>query len=338
MRLIFAGTPPFAAAALNALIDSGHELALVLTQPDRPAGRGMQLKQSAVAAAALAHRLEVLKPVSLNPQKSPEAAPAIDCIQSVSADAMVVAAYGLILPSTVLQIPRLGCLNIHASLLPRWRGAAPIQRALEAGDAETGISIMQMERGLDTGPVLLETRIPIESHDTSATLLEKLTQRGASAIVDALARIQYLTATPQAEEGVTYANKISRDEAVVDWSEGAIQIERRMRAFDPYPGLETSILSERVKLWNGRVLDAVEWSLDGKVNGGATAGRILRVAPEGIDIACGEQALRITVVQRSGGARITVKEWLSTSSGRNVVAALQAGTVIYCGSSPNHHA
>eukprot|EP00825_Cyclidium_porcatum_P042317 TRINITY_DN576_c0_g1_i17.p3 TRINITY_DN576_c0_g1~~TRINITY_DN576_c0_g1_i17.p3 ORF type:complete len:311 (-),score=75.89 TRINITY_DN576_c0_g1_i17:25-957(-) len=242
MKLIFAGTPEFAAQALQGIVDAGHEVALVLTQPDRPAGRGMTLQPSAVKKVALEHGIEVFQPLTL---KDAEAQAKV---AAVGAEVMVVAAYGLILPQVVLDMPRLGCINIHGSLLPRWRGAAPIQRALLAGDAETGVCIMQMEAGLDTGPVLLRGAFPIEATDTTATLHDRLAELGAKLVVEALGKLP-LPAEPQPAEGVNYAHKIEKAEALIDWSKSAAELDRHIRAFNPFPGAQALFRGQTVKLW-----------------------------------------------------------------------------------------
>jgi methionyl-tRNA formyltransferase len=237
MKIIFAGTPDFAAVALTALHDAGFEIPLVLTQPDRPAGRGLQLHASAVKQFALAQKIPLAQPVSLRLDgKYPDVAQqAHDLLRATPHEVMVVAAYGLILPGSVLDLPRYGCINIHASLLPRWRGAAPIHRAIEAGDAETGVTIMQMEQGLDTGPMLSIARLPIAADDTCASLHDKLAQLGGELIVEALRKLEQgaLPATPQPEAGATYAAKISKEEATLDFTQSAVGIERKIRAFNP---------------------------------------------------------------------------------------------------------
>ncbi|MFN8754283.1 MAG: methionyl-tRNA formyltransferase [Burkholderiales bacterium] len=297
MKLIFAGTPPFAAAALSALHDAGHEVALVLTQPDRPAGRGMKLTASAVALPAGSLGLPTLKPVSLKDDAIQAA------LRQVNADVMVVAAYGLLLPKAVLDIPRHGCINIHASLLPRWRGAAPIQRAIEAGDGETGIDIMQMEVGLDTGPVLHERRIAVAPDDTAATLTEKLTALGATAIVEALHDLPSLTPRPQDAALASYANKLSKSEAIIDWAAPASQIERRLRAFDPFPGCETRLGGERLRIWRGKVVPRAQ---------AAAPGEIYATSPHELVIACGVDALQVLQAQRDGGKRVQVHDLLQS--------------------------
>ncbi len=300
MKIIFAGTPPFAAAAMRALHQAGHEIALVLTQPDRPAGRGMKLRASAVADAAAALGLRIEKPATLKDNNIQA------LIEEVGADIMVVAAYGLLLPQAVLALPRHGCVNIHASLLPRWRGAAPVQRAILAGDEKTGVCIMQMEAGLDTGPVLLMRKISIEAHDTSSTLLEKLTALGAEAIVQAFADFARLRPQPQFTEGITYAHKLLKAEARVDWSRSAMEIDRQIRAFDPSPGTESIFSGKTVKICNARPLPGQDGE---KVN----PGTVLRAGPDGIMVACGEGALLVTGLQKPGGRRLSAAEFQRAS-------------------------
>lgn len=293
MKLIFAGTPEFAAQALTAILAAGHEVALVLTQPDRPAGRGMTLQPSAVKQVALAHGIEVFQPLTL---KDAEAQARL---AAVAAEVMVVAAYGLILPQAVLDLPAQGCLNIHASLLPRWRGAAPIQRALLAGDAETGVCIMQMEAGLDTGPVLLREALPITEEDTAASLHDKLAACGARLIVDALGQLP-LPAIDQPEDGVTYARKIEKAEAAIDWTRSASELDRHIRAFNPFPGAQAQFAGQTVKLWVAR-----------PVSGQGQAGEILAVSRQAVVIACGEGALAVTELQKAGGKRLAVQQFLA---------------------------
>lgn len=293
MRVVFAGTPEFAALALRAIVAAGHDVALVLTQPDRPAGRGMALQPSPVKKLALEKGIEVFQPLTL---KDAEAQAKI---AGVGAEVMVVAAYGLILPQAVLDLPRFGCLNIHASLLPRWRGAAPIQRALLAGDAETGVCIMQMEAGLDTGPVLLRGSFPIAADDTSATLHDRLAALGATLVVDALARLP-LPAEAQAADGVTYAQKIGKAEALIDWSLSAAELDRHIRAFNPFPGAQAQFAGQTVKLW--RALP---------VEGAGEKGQILRVDRDSIVVACGSGALAVCELQKAGGKRLPVRDFLA---------------------------
>lgn len=296
MRLIFAGTPPFAARALEALHAAGHDIPLVLTQPDRPAGRGLKLTESAVGQTAGRLGLRVEKPSHLKDVSVHQ------LLASMHPDVMVVAAYGLLLPQAVLNIPARGCLNIHGSLLPRWRGAAPVQRAILAGDGETGIGIMQMEAGLDTGPVLLEKRLPIDPTDTSATLFDKLTRLGAEAIVEALARLDTLNPRAQPTEGVTYAHKITRAEAPLDWQQTATRLDRQIRAFDPFPGAETTFAGTSLKVWK-----AVPIIASGLKNG--PPGTVVDLREEGPVIACGEGFLGLEVVQKPGGRRQPAAEW-----------------------------
>lgn len=295
LRIAFAGTPEFAATALAALLAAGHDVPLVLTQPDRPAGRGMKLSPSPVKQLALAHGIGVDQPERLRTTEQQAA------LAACAPDVLVVAAYGLILPEAVLALPRLGCLNIHASLLPRWRGAAPIHRAIEAGDAETGITIMQMDEGLDTGAMLLRRALPIQPTDTTASLHDRLAALGGECIVDALAALQRgeLHATPQPADGVTYAAKIGRAEAAIDWTRPAVEIERAIRAFDPFPGAASSLRDTVVKCWSGMV-----------VPGSGAPGSVLAVDETGITVACGRDALRCTVLQRPGSKRLPAGEFL----------------------------
>jgi methionyl-tRNA formyltransferase len=306
MRVAFAGTPEFARAALERLHAAGFAIPLVLTQPDRPAGRGMKLQPSPVKQFAQAHGIPVAQPRSLRLDgKFPEdAAAAREALQSARPDVLVVAAYGLILPQWVLDLPRLGCLNIHASLLPRWRGAAPIHRAIEAGDAQTGVTIMQMDAGLDTGDMLLAERIPIAADDTTATLHDKLAALGARLIVEALelAACGGLRPVPQPGEGVSYAHKIEKAEAAIDWTQPADAIERRIRAFDPFPGASAQVRGETVKVWRARAL------MQGR--GSVAPGTIVAVDADGIGVACGQGRLEITELQRPGGKRLAAADFL----------------------------
>jgi len=307
LRVIFAGTPEFARVALERLQAAGFEIPLVLTQPDRPAGRGMKLQASPVKQFALEHGIAVAQPHSLRLDgKYPEeAAAARAALQAARADVMVVAAYGLILPQWVLDLPRLGCLNIHASLLPRWRGAAPIHRAIEAGDAETGVTIMQMDAGLDTGDMLLVERLPIAAEDCTASLHDKLAVLGGRLIVEALelAACGGLQRTPQPAAGVTYAHKIEKHEAAVDWALPAVVIERRVRAFNPFPGAATSWQGEAIKLWQGRAEDGARSSAQ-------APGTVLAADASGIVVQCGQGLLRLTELQRAGGKRLPAAEFL----------------------------
>ena len=320
MRLIFAGTPEFAQLALAALHAAGHEIVLVLTQPDRPAGRGMKLLPSPVKQWALANQVPVAQPRSLRLDgKYPEdAAAARDTLLAAKADAMIVAAYGLILPQWVLDLPPKGCLNIHASLLPRWRGAAPIHRAIEAGDTQTGITIMQMDAGLDTGDMLLVLPCAIAPNDTTAVLHDRLAALGGEAIVQALASMDSLPHQPQPEEGVNYAHKIDKAEAALDWALSAEVLARRIRAFDPFPGmtvpLTTEAGSETLKIWQ-----AVAEPLASP----AEPGTVLSADASGVRVACGAGQLCLTQLQRPGGKRLSAADFLRgcpLQPGRRLVA------------------
>ena len=286
MRLIFAGTPAFAATALQALIDAGHEIVLVLTQPDRPAGRGLKFVASEVKNLSQKQSLRVEQPLTLKTDG------ARDLIAATHADAMIVAAYGLILPPAILTLPRLGCINIHASLLPRWRGAAPIQRAILAGDAETGITIMQMDEGLDTGAMLTRRAIPIGGTETTGELHDRLAQLGAGQIVETLRHLP----VPVAQDALkaTYAAKITKAEALIDWEESAIEISRRVRAYNPFPGAATTFGGERIKLWRAEVADHQPLE----------PGIVAKAASSELVVACGQGALRVLELQRAGGKRL----------------------------------
>ncbi|XHS78907.1 methionyl-tRNA formyltransferase [Burkholderiaceae bacterium UC74_6] len=298
MRVVFAGTPEFAAVALAALIEAGHEVPLVLTQPDRPAGRGMKLQASPVKQLALQHGIPVAQPqgLKLDGKYAADAAAAREALLAARPEVMVVAAYGLILPQWVLDLPRRGCLNIHASLLPRWRGAAPIHRAIEAGDAQTGITIMQMDAGLDTGDMLLIDSLPIAPEDTTARLHDKLAAQGGRLIVQALQQAQTLIRKPQPAEGITYAHKIEKAESRIDWTQDAAQIERRLRAFDPFPGGVAEFGGEAIKVWRVRIAD-----------GGGVAGELIGRGAEGPIVACGRGAVELLELQRAGGKRLPAR-------------------------------
>ena len=303
MNVGFAGTPEFAQIALAALQRAGFRVSLVLTQPDRPAGRGMKLQASPVKAFAHAHGIPVAQPRSLrlDGKFADDAAMGRAALEAARPDVLVVAAYGLILPQWVLDLPRLGCLNIHASLLPRWRGAAPIHRAIEAGDAHTGITIMQMDAGLDTGDMLLVESIAITAGDTTATLHDRLAPLGGRMIVEALERAACgdLMPRPQPADGITYAHKIAKAEAAIDWRDPAPVIERRLRAFDPFPGAGGVLAGESIKCWRGVAVAGV-----------GAPGKVLAVGDDGIRVACGEGALRLTELQRAGGKRLAVGPFL----------------------------
>ena len=295
MRIVFAGTPQFASQALSAILAAGHAVPLVLTQPDRPGGRGMAFQSSPVKQLALAHGLALHQPTSLktNDARGP--------ILEASPDVLVVAAYGLILPQAVLDLPRYGCLNIHASLLPRWRGAAPIQRALLAGDAQTGITIMEMDAGLDSGPILLARSMAIGPDDTAATLHNKLAALGSVLIVEALQRLPRgeLVATPQPLTGVTYAAKIDKTEARLDWTKAATELERAVRAFNPFPGASAGLGAMTVKIWRAHAH-----------SGRGEPGTVLAAERDGIVVACGADALCVTELQKAGGKKLGVHDFL----------------------------
>jgi methionyl-tRNA formyltransferase len=306
MRLIFAGTPDFAAAALKALIAAGHDIPLVLTQPDRPAGRGMKLKMSPVKELALAHGLAVAQPENLKTEEARQP------IRDARADVMVVAAYGLILPQVVLDMPRLGCVNIHASLLPRWRGAAPIHRAIEAGDKETGITLMQMDKGLDTGAMLSRAVLSILDSDTTGSLHDKLAELGAREIVALLPELEAgrTVAAPQDDALATYAAKIGKEDARLNWRLSAPELDRRIRAFNPFPGAYCLVDDVPLKVWRARPVD-----------GKGAPGEILAVDRLVFLVACGEGALEISEVQKAGGKRLSVEAFLAGHE-------LRTGTVL----------
>ena len=299
MRIVFAGTPEFSVPCLQACRDSGAQVVAVYTQPDRPAGRGRKLAPSPVKQAALAAGLAVEQPESLKP---PEVQAAL---AAYAPDLLVVVAYGLILPRKVLAIPRLGCWNVHASLLPRWRGAAPIQRAILAGDAETGVDLMRMEAGLDIGPVLLEKRTPIASDDTGGSLHDRLSLLGAEVLAEGLRRTlagEVLAAVAQPAEGVTYAHKLDKAEAKLDFARPAVELDRQVRAFDPWPVAEGEIAGEAVRIWAAQAL---------RRSHTAAPGTVLAADRDGIELACGEGALQVTALQRPGGKRISATDYLN---------------------------
>ena len=306
MRVIFAGTPEFARVALAHLHEAGFEIALVLTQPDRPAGRGMKLQASAVKQWAQTHQIPVAQPRSLRLDgKYPEdAAAARTVIETARADVMVVAAYGLILPQWVLDLPRLGCLNIHGSVLPRWRGAAPIHRAIEAGDAETGVTIMQMDAGLDTGDMLLVQTLRIDAQDTTESLHDALAALGARLIVQALQQAQTgaLQGVAQAADGVCYAHKIDKREAALDWTQPATTLARRVRAFNPFPVASSVLGGETIKFWRAQALPPHSRP--------AQPGEVIAVSTEGVDIATASGVLRATRLQKAGGKPLEAADFL----------------------------
>ncbi len=313
LRVGFAGTPEFASSALRHLVAAGYPVPVVLTQPDRPAGRGLNLQASAVKQLALSHGLPVLQPRSLRLDgKFPEEAGAArEALRAAQLDVLVVAAYGLILPPWLLGLPCLGCLNIHGSLLPRWRGAAPVQRAIEAGDPETGICIMQMDAGLDTGDILRSQALPIEAGDTSASLSQRLAELGAQLVLQTLQDLDRGTVsrTPQPAEGVSYAHKIQKAEAAIAWGEDAAVIERRVRAFDPFPGASFTLQGQSIKLWRASVCP-----------GAGTPGTVLQAGPGVLRVACGRDALQLLELQRPGGRRQPVAAFLPLPSGGTLLA------------------
>jgi len=296
MRVIFAGTPEFAARSLAALLASKHEVVLALTQPDRPSGRGMRLRPSAVKQLALQHGIALHQPKTLRDVAEHS------LLAEAEADIMIVAAFGLILPQAVLDIPRLGAINIHASLLPRWRGAAPIQRALLAGDSKTGISIMSMDAGLDTGPVIQTEKTFICDADNAQTLHDRLADMGARLVLDALDMFEQgsVKAIPQSDSDVFYAAKISKSEARIDWTRGAIHVWRQIRAFNPNPGAATHLRETEIKIWQARLASAS----DGK------GGEILQADSKGLLVACGTDALLLEQLQKPGGKRLQAGEFL----------------------------
>jgi methionyl-tRNA formyltransferase len=300
MRVGFAGTPEFAARILAALIEAGHTIPVCLTQPDRPKGRGMRATASPVKAVAERHRIPIRQPASFKAADDREA------LGAIPLDVLVVAAYGLLLPPSVLAWPRHGCLNVHASLLPRWRGAAPIQRAIEAGDAVTGVTIMQMDAGLDTGPAVSKTEVAIDPVETAGSLSIKLADAGAGAILGALQRLaqeRVLTSVSQPNLGASYARKVDPAEAHVRWNAPALALERKLRAFDPVPGAYAWLDGERIKLWRASVVDARNAALE--------PGCILVAGPNWIDIACGKGVLRILELQPPGRRRMTAADFLA---------------------------
>ncbi len=322
MRLIFAGTPEFAAIALGALISAGHDIVLVLTQPDRPAGRGLKLVPSAVKKVSQKHGLRVEQPLTLKNEN------ARTLIAAAHADAMIVAAYGLMLPKDILTLPRLGCINIHASMLPRWRGAAPIQRALLAGDAATGVCIMRMEAGLDTGPVYACERVAIAARDTAATLATRLAAVGARLLVATIAALESgaAVATPQAAAGVSYARKLEKQEALIDWSACAAELDRRVRAFVPWPVAETRWRGAQLRLHEAEPLAAAvaAAAVDGAAGAPAAPGTILSASSAGIEVATGAGVLRLTRVQPAGRRIVAAHEFANAAGGTLVGARFGA--------------
>ena len=330
MKIVFAGTPEFAAQAMRAIDVAGHEIVLVLTQPDRKAGRGMHLQASPVKEFALEKNIPVLQPETLkrnsgDPQKQAQAIEAYAHLSAIDFDAMVVAAYGLVLPQDILDITQLpgrhGSFNIHASLLPRWRGAAPIQRAIESGDTKTGVCIMQMDVGLDTGDTVLINELEITPEETSSTLNHRLAKLGAQSIVDTLKRLQAgkgLVRTPQETKGVTYAEKILKSEAEIDWNLSAQEIDRRIRAFNPFPGATSKVEEMLMKFWSSRIPKAGACSKTGR------PGELLALSQEGVYIQCGKDVIEILEMQKPGGKKMNAKLCLQSLAYREQVLRFQA--------------
>jgi len=301
MRIIFAGTPDFAAESLKALLHSGHEICAVYTQPDRPAGRGRKLTPSPVKQVALEHAIPVEQPLNFKDEAS------LTQLASYKADLMIVVAYGLLLPQAVLDTPRLGCINVHASLLPRWRGAAPIQRAILAGDKETGVGIMKMEAGLDTGPVLLEARCAIDSNDNAQCLHDKLAKLGAATLIESLSDIENRLQHAQVQDDakMTYAAKLQKQEAVIDWQQPAAQIVRQVNAFNPWPVAQTLWRDDTLRIWQAEL---------GAEQSNAAPGTVIAASKQGIDIATGDGCLRITQLQVPGKRAMQVQDFLNANS------------------------
>ncbi len=308
LKIIFAGTPEFAATALAALLTTSHQVVAVYTQPDRPAGRGRKLQPSPVKQLALEHALEVRQPATLKDPADQAA------LQDLGADLMVVAAYGLLLPQAVLDAPRLGCINIHASVLPRWRGAAPIQRAILAGDEESGVTIMQMEAGLDTGPMLHILKTPILLDDTGGSLHDRIAELGARALVESLDAVAdgSLMPKPQDDALATYARKLDKKEALIDWSQAASQIDRQVRAFNPWPVAQCEFQGQVMRIWQSRPLER-------ELPADAQPGTILEAGKAGIDVATGTGVLRITELQMSGKRAMAAADFLNAHSVDGVV-------------------
>ena len=308
MKIIFAGTPPFAARALEALIDAGHEVCLVLSQPDRPSGRGMKLTPSAVKALAVERGIAVATPKTLSFKKDPDEVAAMhQLLRSMNADIMVVAAYGMLLPQAVLDIPKgigpqnsVKCINIHASLLPRWRGAAPITRAIEAGDGHFGVTLMKMDAGLDTGPMLMQESFPLNGTETTVSLTNSVAELGADMLVRLLAQTESITITEQPQEGVTYAHKVLKEEGRMNFSLSASELERKIRAFSPFPSSFAEHNGTTVKIWEARLREDIT----------GQPGEVVEVNKEGITIACAQGGICATVLQRSGKPKMPAQSFL----------------------------
>ena len=307
LRIAFAGTPEFAAISLSALIKADqHDLIAVFTQPDRPAGRGRKIQKSAVKELAESNDLNILQPDSFKDQET------LETLQSLKIDLLIVVAYGQILPQTILDTPRLGCINVHGSLLPRWRGAAPIQRAIEAGDSESGVTIMQMAAGLDSGPMYMKATCSIEKNDTAQILHDKLADLGAESLLKTLVAISAGSASleEQDETQVTYAAKITKAEAAINWQESAVVIQRKICAFNPAPVCHTELFEKNVRIWEAEVIDSDSGQNSGQ-NLGMSAGEIVKVSREGVDVATGEELLRIKVLQMPGKRKIAVNDFVN---------------------------
>lgn len=308
MRIVFAGTPPFAAQALDALIKAGHDVCLVLSQPDRPSGRGMKLTPSAVKALAASQGIPVQTPRTLSHKKDPlEASAMHELLLAANADVMIVAAYGMLLPQSVLDIPKgigpdnsVKCINIHASLLPRWRGAAPITRAIEAGDSSFGVTLMKMEAGLDTGPMLLQKSFPLKGDETTASLTETVAELGADMLVQLLSAPQDISITPQPGEGVTYAHKVTKDEGRLNFSLPASEIERKIRAFSPFPSSFAEHNGTLIKFWQAQSCPEIS----------GQPGEVVEADKNGVTVACGSGAIRATVLQRPGKPKMPAQSFL----------------------------
>lgn len=308
MRIVFAGTPPFAAQALDALIKAGHDVCLVLSQPDRPSGRGMKLTPSAVKALAVSQGIPVQTPRTLSHKKDPQETSAMhELLLTANADVMIVAAYGMLLPQSVLDIPKgigpdnsVKCINIHASLLPRWRGAAPITRAIEAGDSSFGVTLMKMEAGLDTGPMLLQKSFPLKGDETTASLTETVAELGADMLVQLLSTPQNISITPQPEEGVTYAHKVTKDEGRLNFSLPASEIERKIRAFSPFPSSFAEHNGTLIKFWQTQLCPEIS----------GQPGEVVEADKNGVTVACGSGAIRATVLQRPGKPKMPAQSFL----------------------------